>query len=126
MRSTWATINEILSRVNQNQTPIEELTINNVTVTDRQVIVNELNSYFTSIGTTLTNKIPQTGKFFQSYLDPPGEHTFSFISISGKEVQRVIKTLKNKNTDVSTVPNWAYKLCSQEISPVLATLFNDL
>src|SRR5215469_3496435 len=125
MRSTWATINEILSRGNENQTPIEELTINNETVTDRQVIVNELNSYFTSIGSTLTKKIPQTEKSFQSYLDPPGEHTFSFTSISSKEVQRVIKTLKNKNTDVNTVPNWAYKFCSQEISPVLATLFND-
>ena len=58
-RSTRGTINNILNRNARKQTQIENLQISNVSITDKQEMVNELNSYFTTIGTRLAAQIPQ-------------------------------------------------------------------
>src|SRR5678815_4718028 len=45
--------------------------------------------------------------------------------ISTSDVDCVINGLMNKSSDFQSVPNWIYKHCKKEISPILAALYNN-
>ena len=123
-KSTWGLINNILNRHKNNEVIIPEIKIKDQIVTDRQLIVNELNSYFTTIGAKVAAEIPQTSVPPTDFLETHKGQKFSFTSISSSEVKCAINSLNNKNSDIHSVPNWIYKYCVNEISPILAILYN--
>ena len=123
-QSTWGLINNILNRHKNKEVSIPELKIKEEIVTDKQNIANELNSYFTTIGAKVAAEIPQTNVSSADYLETHKGQKFSFTSISSSEVKSAINSLKNKNSDIHSVPNWIYKYCVNEISPILAILYN--
>jgi len=124
-KSTWRTINGILNRNKNNKTHISDFQINNETITDKQRIANEFNSYYTSIGANLAVQIPQTNIKWENFMTQIEGNKFSFTDVSEHQVKSIVNSLKNKNSDVYTVPNWVYKYCINEIAHVLSTLYND-
>src|SRR5678815_5135457 len=124
-RSQWSIINDILNRHNKQKTKIEQLKIGDEIVMNKQRIVNELNSYFTTVGAALAAEVPETERIFADYLRPHEGQNFAFERISTSDVECVISGLMNKSCDLQSVPNWIYKHCKKEISPVLAALFNN-
>ena len=62
----------IVARMHKKQTAI---------ITDNQEIASEFNKYFTSIGPTLSNAIPQTNYTHRSYLNKIIHSKFSFSPI---------------------------------------------
>ncbi|HYV52171.1 MAG TPA: reverse transcriptase family protein, partial [Candidatus Eisenbacteria bacterium] len=88
-------------------------------------MAKELNAYFTTIGAKLASQIPESSTKFEDYLPQISEHQFSFTIITEQQVKDIINKLENKYADNNTIPNWAYKLCINDISHVLASLYND-
>ncbi|KAL7630974.1 UNVERIFIED_CONTAM: hypothetical protein RMT77_018738 [Armadillidium vulgare] len=123
-KSTWGLINNILNCHKNNEVIIPEIKVKDETVTDKKLIVNELNSYFTTIGAKVAAKIPQTSVSSTDYLETHKGQKFSFTNITSSEVKCAINSLKNKTSDIHSVPNWIYKYCANEISPLLAILHN--
>src|SRR5678816_3872187 len=68
--SQWGIINDILNRHSTQKTKIGELKIGDEIVTNKQRIVNELNSYFTTVGAALAAEVPETERVFADYLRP--------------------------------------------------------
>ena len=62
-RKTWSTIKEVLKSKNK-KTIINDkfITSDGNCCTDKNKIVNQFNEYFTSIGTNLNAKLPQTAQ----------------------------------------------------------------
>ena len=79
VRKTWSLINEALNR-NKSQTDFPEyFEINGMKVSNKQVIANKLNKYFTEIGPTLAQSTPQLpGRSYMDYLTKPLPITFKF------------------------------------------------
>ena len=124
-QSTWNAINEVLNRKKRNNSLINELNINGESISNKEAIANELNRYFSSIGSETASQIPQGNTSFEEYLPRNNICNFSFNPITREEVSWAIRRLNNKSSDISTVPNWAYKLCVNSIAPHLAILFNE-
>ena len=56
-KKTWLTIKEIIDKSSQRKQLPEYFNIDGLTVTDKHVIANKFNDFFTSIGLKLANKL---------------------------------------------------------------------
>ena len=124
VRLTWNVINDILHRKKIKKNLIDKLVINDKVLTNKQEIAEELNTYFTTLGSNISNQIPPAQKSFLEYIKHNNGDKFFFNDVSNEEVKCIIKNLKNKSSDIYEIPNWVYKHCNSEISPVLAALYN--
>ena len=61
IKKTWSTIKEIIDKTSQRKQLPESFNIDVLTVTDKHVIANKFNDFFTSIGLKLAKKtLPTT------------------------------------------------------------------
>ncbi len=87
IRGTWKAINEILSKTKRKKHfPLYFKDGDNI-LTNKDLISNKFNSFFTNIGPTLSNQIniPQN-KTFKSFLTEKHNINFSFQSIDEETV----------------------------------------
>ena len=127
VRKTWSLINEALNR-NKSQTDFPEyFEINGMKVSNKQVIANELNKYFTEIGPTLAQETPQLpGRSYMDYLTKPLPVTFKFSSVCVEDVRKAIDTLKPKtSSSIDRISNKLLKFVKAEIAPLLTGIFNQ-
>ena len=96
IRKMWGLLNETLNRNIRKQSS-HEFSLNNKTTSDPEVIANEFNQYFATIGSKLAENIPAAPRF-DSYLNNPAETVFSFNLISEHNISNLIKKLKNKSS----------------------------
>src|SRR6218665_2527213 len=72
--------------------------INNSECKDAQVIAESFNVYFTNIGPTLAEKIPQTPKSFDTFMPHPPPCSFGLLPTSHAEIIQVSSLLKNSSS----------------------------
>ena len=76
----------------------------NVKVTNKEIIANRFNSFFTSIGPKLAAKIDSSNKPpFSFYLKNQIEHVFSFKQASCTDIEKIIKEFKPKKVLVMII-----------------------
>ena len=80
IKKTWSTIKEISDKTSQRKQLRESFNIDGLAVTDKRVIANKFNDFFTSIGLKLANKIKNVNTTYNNYLKNPSMHTFQFKS----------------------------------------------
>jgi len=99
IRKTWTTINEIMNRNRQKNELPHEFLINNELVSDKSIIANKFNKFFTDIGTTLSKKIDiPTDKSYKDYLNDPTQQRFEFHYIDNDTIIKIIDSLKSKHS----------------------------
>ena len=98
IKNTWLTINNLLCRQKRKTHFPNEIKINSVSITDQNSIANEFNNYFTSVGLTLSNRIPQTQKSYQDYLTKMIYSKFSFSPTNRDEVIKIINNFLPKTS----------------------------
>ena len=71
----------------------QEIKVNKTIIQKPQEIAKEFKKFFTSIGSTLTGKIPNTEKSFQKFLTSQNEK-MQFEELNFDEFEETFKSLK--------------------------------
>lgn len=102
IRNTWKTIHEFISKNNTNNTFLFKS--NGKTITDKTVIANQFNNYFTSIGQSTAQDIHYNGnKDYNYYLNDNVHSVFSLLNVDEEIVKKTIESLPKKTVVVVTV-----------------------
>ena len=96
MKKTWKTIDETLNRRRNKSKFPSELIVNNRSIADHTEIVDQINIFFSNIGSTLSDsiEIDDDTLDFTDYLNNPTEHRFNFSTITERETLSIINKLK--------------------------------
>jgi hypothetical protein len=129
-KATWKIINQLRGKSKCAMKP--NFIINNTRVTERRVIANAFNSYFTSIasrmnththtdiiGNVLIANIPS----FSQFLPTTNPNSIFLRDCSLTEIEEIVSKLQNGKS--SDIPVSIVKKTSLIISPFLETLFNE-
>ena len=99
MKGTWAIIKGILNRTQPSTNFPEYFNINGQKITDKKVISNEFNSFFTNIGANITANLSMSNSdLFKGYLCQPTDRDFRFAPVSEEDVIKIIHNLKPKSS----------------------------
>ena len=105
-------------------TSVKKVNLDGNEITNAAEISDAFNSYFTSIGEKLANKIPSSNVNPVSYIQ--STHTvFSFEEIGSCTVNCLLKTINaNKATGPDKIPGRLLKIAADILSPSLTKIFN--
>ena len=91
MKKTWGIISETLNRNVPNSIP-DTMTINGEDCSDRQVIADSFNDFFSTIGERSEQHIRKhNGSHFHDYLTSHTDCHFVFHLINNNDTLRIIK-----------------------------------
>ena len=99
MKKTWATLSDILNRNAKKSLP-DTMTINRQDCKDKQIIAEQFNSFFATIGELNERNIHKhNGSNFRDYLHVTSQFNcrFAFHSIDNTETLRIIKNIKTSH-----------------------------
>ena len=122
-KKTWELINEVINK-SKEKPKIEYINVNNIKVTDPQILCNNFNTYFANIGKNLANDIPRTNTTPLSYLcnSYPEFHP---IDTTPQEVEVIIKSLKDSAPGHDDIHVKIIKQTATIIAPVISKLINN-
>jgi endonuclease/exonuclease/phosphatase (EEP) superfamily protein YafD len=126
-KTTWNTVNAILNK-NQGKDKFSSFfKIDNITVSDPQLICNKFNKYFTSIGSSFANKIYKPpDKSFKDYLKHKTKSVFKFKEIQPLDVIKTISTLKSKpSSGHDNISSSLIKRIAKPLSLPLSLIINQ-
>lgn len=124
-KSLWKYIKEKIGRRSKS-TGIDHLIINNTKIDDKTDIVNNLNNYFTNIGTTLAKQIHKPKPINISRLNSinVNSHTIFLNPVSEQEIKHEINSLANKSGSEDGCTTKLIKIISDSITHPLKHIFN--
>ena len=127
-KKTWAIINGLRGKSKKTLKP--SFIIDKKRVTERRIIANAFNKYFTSIATKLNENISevtikdQALPSFRKYMNPSNPNSIAMFDCSSDEIKQIITDLQNGKS--SDIPIKVIKRSSNIISPILAKYYNIL
>ena len=96
--NTWKILNELMSRKTKYSYP-SQFIIDNHDISNKQIISNKFNLYFSETGRNLSNQFTcNTGKAYKRYLPETINSIFNFKNISECDVKEIICGLAPKNS----------------------------
>ena len=130
MKQTWKTINEGLNRKSKESFSPKELLINNVLVTDKNILANHMNEYFANIA---AKSMPQNTTLavhnvsFKDYLNSANQCTFCFQKVTSDNILILINNLKASNTTgLDDISNKMLKVAKNELCEPLTFIINGM
>ena len=125
-RKMWKVLGDTLNPKKIKQTTqIRKLITEGTNITDDQEIANSLNKHFTSIGSKLATKLPNSEKYFRDYLKNPQENSFFASPFDEKDIEHILISLKNKKAPgPDKIPNKILKLAADYIKKPLCYIIN--
>ena len=123
MKRSWKILNDMRNKKRVLYFP-NYIEVNNQLITDRRMILNNFNKYFTNIANNLNSaKSPDEFKDYRKFMKNRIDDTISFGEIESHEIEDIIQKLNpNKSSDIS--PR-IFKLYRGIIAPTLSILFNN-
>ena len=126
MKKTWGFISETLNRKVKNSVP-ETMTINGQDCSNREIIVENFNTFFATIGEKNEHNIhTHEGSYFSNYLTDDIKCKFAFYLIDNNATIRIIK-----HTKISTskghdgISSELLKLITNDISKCITVIINQ-
>ena len=99
IKGTWKTINDILNKTKRKKNISKFFKDGNNVITNKLVIADKFNSFFTSIGPTLSQKIKAPkNKTVQTYLTKTHNLNFTFHNVNEEEINQIIDKLAPKTS----------------------------
>ena len=128
-KKTWKIINEL--RGNSKNVMKPSFIIDKKRITDRRIIADAFNKYFTSIATKLNEGIQpesllgqhQLPTFFQ-FMNPSNKQSIVMLDCDTDEISNIINDFKNGKS--SDIPISVVKRSSRIIAPLLSKYYNIL
>ena len=124
-RKTWSTINEVLKSKNK-KTNINEkfITSDGNCCADKNKIVNQFNKYFTSIGTNLNAKLPQTAQDPTHLINNNSANFFSAPTCPAEIINIVNSAKTKKACGYDNIDPYVVQQVIPLIATQLAHIFN--
>ena len=99
IKETWSVLRQVMYKNKQSVKLPNVFIVNGVEMSNSKRIAEELNTFFSEIGTKTSNSIPETTQNCSNYLK--GNHTTNLIMhpTDIHEVKLVTHKLKNKKND---------------------------
>ena len=114
-KTTWKNINLLLNRTSENSKTPEEIKWGNRSYNGPVNVVNALNDFFTNIGSSLADNIPNSQTDPKTYLPQVNfVNSFTLIPTTPEEVSKILKNMKPKSSS-----------SHDKISPKLAKLTQE-
>ena len=128
IRNTWKTINDILSKTKIQKKSPTVIVENGVIHTDKQIIANKFNLFFTNIAQTLASDIKYDGtKNIKYYLNKHINTVFNFENVDEDTVRKTIQTLPSKNScGLNGISSKLIKIIEPAIIKPLTLLINQV
>ena len=97
IKGTWGVIRK--NKTHSKKDYPEQFNLNGVHESNRIIIANNFNEYFTNIGEELASKITDpVGKSHTDYLHSPCESRLNFTTVNENVVAKIIESLKTKSS----------------------------
>ena len=104
---------------------IQEILIDNKTITDLSQICEEFNKYFTNIGKTLDRQLPATQCNFAQFMGPPQQNSIFVQPVTSMELISLIDELKcDKSSNDQFINAKLLKACKNNICLPLMLIYN--
>ena len=131
-KKTWQIINQVRGKSKRSIKPL--FNIDNKRITDRRMIANAFNEYFTSVAEKMnadsyndTEDANATNAEMPSFLDYMNKSCSSSIFLRDCDSDEVLELIQGlENGKASDIPIKVIKRSGQVISPILAKYFNLL
>ena len=130
-RKTWSKINSMLNKPQKSSEKINEIKINNQTITNDKEIASNFNNFFVSVGTSLANSLAIDRNAQQTYIEDIensglNKPQFKFTPISIPQLIKIAKKIKNKRSHgPDMVPTFIAKATCLALPEVLQHLINS-
>ena len=126
MKKTWGVISETLNKKVKNSVP-ETMTINGQDCSNREIIVENFNTFFAIIGEKNEHNIhTHEGSHFRNYLTDDIKWKFAFHLIDNNATIRIIKHTKNSTSKGhGGIFSELLKLITNDISKCITVIFNQ-
>ena len=124
-RRTWKTINNLMSRRQNNQL-VKEVKVNDIFICNSNEISNTFKEHFSTIGPGLAREIPSTS--VSTYLNnfPENFNKFSFLPATSSIVFTHLNGLsKTESPGLDNISAKLIRECADIISGPLCDLFNN-
>ena len=125
MKKTWGVISETLNKNVRN--PIaDNMVINGVDCSDKQLIADNFNNFFASIGKLNASNIGRHHSSYQDYLPKRTDSNFSFHSINRNYIIQIIKNIKlSRSNGHDSISSELLKLVNIDISDCITLIINQ-
>ena len=126
MKKTWAILSDILNKNAKKSLP-DTMTINGQDCKDKQIIAEQFNSFFATIGELNVRNIRKhNGSNFRDYLTNPINCRFAFHSIDNTDTLRIIKNMKtSRSRGHDGISSELLKLITGDISKCITLIINQ-
>ena len=127
IQKTWTSIKNVLNQGKGNDKFPSVFLIENKMCSDKDLIANKFNEYFTQIGPRLAGNIDIANKrSYESYLGNPCEVEFNFTRTTSEEVVEIISKMKPKSSSgLDSISCRLMKDISDIIAIPLTSLINQ-
>lgn len=125
-KNIWKTINQTMNATNgKNENKIENIILENETLTSPSRIVNSFNEYFTNVSKSITRNISQAAKT-KVYEEITADKSALLTKCKMDELETVVKSLKNTpSTGEDGISSRDIKEVFPIIKNILLHLIND-
>ena len=124
MKNTWKVINHALNKT-KTSTLIPQLRLDDRDITDPDDIAESFNSYFSRIGESLAQTIPNSNKKFHEFLQGPNTSSIFFTPTNCFEILDIVNNLKtNKSPGFDRINNFLLKSVINQIVRPLVYILN--
>ena len=123
IRKTWKIIKDVIGTPTKSSIN-SYFTINGKSISNKQEIADNFNSYFANVGTDLASSIPTTDLSVSSFLNGSYSHSFYLSPVDEQEIQNCINNLKPASPGPDHIMPIVIKSCASAISKPLVHLVN--
>ena len=127
-RELWKTINQVIGRTSDKSTCIQELKANNLMLSRKKDIVNELGKFFSTVGEKFAKRTQRPMKELNNYLSLilRNKNSIFLMAMSTSEIVRMINKLPNKKSSgYDKVDNILLKYIRNAVAAPLSMIFNE-
>ena len=126
MKKTWAIISDTLNKNSRPSIP-ETMTINDTTCHDKQVIADNFNLFFSSIGEmNETNTAEHVDSSYKDYLTKQIDSNFDFRLIDNRYTLKIIKDIKmSMSKGHDGISSELLKLVNDDITSCITLIINQ-
>ena len=123
MKKSWGLIKDIIFRGKKSKIQTKFISNGNL-ITDKNIVCDKFNSFFTGIGPTLANAIPNQNRVPESYLDAKILNSMFLTMVTDEEVVKIVNDLKNGAPGYDDIPASILKLSLPIITVPLVHVLN--
>ena len=123
----WRLISNTINKTNNKKQIIEKLQVENIEITRSEEIARAMGNYYSTIGLKLFNKVPDSSKSIESYINKIKNNTNSLYltPTTTTEIEKLIAKLKNKpSSGHDQISNVMLKWLCPVVSGPLSIIFN--